>query len=89
MEKRTTTVTQARFNELVNQHQEDRYILNIQGWQVPVVYSMVLTASADPRMKELSPGILLCLAFLKEQCEVIMSDWGFTQEEISDLARLD
>ena len=79
-------VSVERFFEVSTPHDKECYTLNLQGWQVVLVLQLLIVGTNHPRMRFLTKVIVPGGRFVIDQLSVILKSWGFTDEEVRDLA---
>lgn len=79
-------VSAERFFEVSSPHDQDPYTLNLQGHQVILLLQLLILGMNHPRIRPMTNVVVPGGRYILDQLTVILKGWGFTDEEVRDLA---
>jgi hypothetical protein len=81
-------VTREKFAEKLKQHQNDLCVLELSGWQVPILHGLIVLAADHPGVKGLHRPTQDTIQRVRGWCRSVFGVWGFTREEVEYLDKM-
>jgi hypothetical protein len=81
-------VTREKYALVLEEYKNDDYILNLKGWQVPIIHGLIALAADHPGIQRLGWPTKQVIAEVRSWCKDKFIEWGFTTEEAEYLDKM-
>lgn len=81
-------VTPEKYKASLDAHKNDVCVLELRGWQVPVLHGLIALAAGHPGVKSLGWPTKVTIERVRDWCRKIFAVWKFTPEEVEFLDKM-
>lgn len=81
-------VTLEQYAEKLKEHKTNLCVMELRGWQVPILHGLIAMVADHPGIKKLGPPTKETIVKIRQWCLKVLATWGFTPEELEYLDKI-